>query len=247
MLFLIDQALLNHLEPIPGGTLGLDLNAEPPAEEQYSSCAASPKSFLSASSETLLLFRDHAEPSTLSSTGDDIPRSLSLPLSTKRKFVSQLEHVEEQTNNFLDKESYLTTSKKQVRVACKIGNSFTGILESNQFPLREARKASIGKGKDLLDYKHQDIQRLELLHEEGPSQFFSVLNWKYVILEPEIEMSNQKVYASLKIHNQHQLFESMNKFTLIERPWENFSGEECQEWHFFHNYHFQGNTLLYPN
>jgi nitrate reductase NapAB chaperone NapD len=233
---------------MPKGML-LDLNAEPALEEEQSSitssCSTLPTSSSSAFGETLRLFGHHVEPSRVSSTVDNNSINLCRNLSNKRKCGNQ--DVEEQRKTFCyGGESHENTSKQQVEGACKDGNIVTRIHESSEIQLREAKKTSMEMGKDLLDDQHKDSHRAESTHEEAPSKFFSVLNWKYVILEPETEMSNVKNDASVKIHDQRDLFEYLNRYMHIANPRDNFWIKKSQESTFFDYFKFKDPHTSYP-
>jgi hypothetical protein len=93
---------------------------------------------------------------------------------------------------------------------------------SNQLQLKGPKKVRKTKGKKLCKFQHGNSQNLQLTHEEDTSKFFSVLDWKYVIVDPETEISDQESFASFEIHDQKELFEYLNQLNLIENLQDNF-------------------------
>jgi hypothetical protein len=256
--FLIDQGLLVLANPIPGRDVVLDLNCKPPPEEEqpiiYSSNTSPESSSLFASRETHHTVGDHGEPSMVSSTEDNIPISLGLTFYNKRKCGSQ--DVQDGNQKFLRLgEVSQNSSNQQVELggACKDGNRLLTIIhESNQLQSMRGsyENASIGKkGKGLLSSQRKNSHIPDSTHEEAPSKLFSVLNWQYVIVEPELEMLNPKCYPSVKIHDQKELFQHLNQFNLIENPSENFWIKKSHESFFFDSYRFSlhKDDSSYPN
>jgi hypothetical protein len=247
--FLIDEGLLDYLKPIPN--LKLDLNVESPPEEELPAPITSfgdtlPTLSLFPPRETLHLFPDHVKPFTTSSTEGNIAISPCPTHSNKRKCGSL--NVEEQKNKFLcGIQTYENISNQQVGGACKDGKILPKIHESNHLSWRVANKAPMQKGEDSTSFQYENSQKLQsTTDEEGASKFFSVLDWKYVILEPDTEMSNQKCYASAKIHDQQELFKYLNKFNPGDTSMETFCIEKSKERSFFYSYNVQKNDLPYP-
>ncbi|PLW43751.1 hypothetical protein PCASD_09359 [Puccinia coronata f. sp. avenae] len=213
---LVDRGLLDPqvLGSVSGRHMHLDLNAQPPPEEEppitTHSTATSPATNVFAFGGNYHPFGDQVKSSTASSstrpTRDTIPSSISPTGSRKR--TGNI-HTERRTSKFpLGTKINSNPSEPQAGGASKDGKNIIDNLEASE--------------KDSFDFQHQNSRQRESTQEKGHMKYFSLSNWNYVILEQDQDTSNDKNYEFLKIHNQKELFDYLNQFNPPEPARENF-------------------------
>ncbi|PLW43767.1 hypothetical protein PCASD_09368 [Puccinia coronata f. sp. avenae] len=224
----------------------LDLNVEPPPEEEPSritpSIVTSPTAYFVPSGGNYHPPGDQMELFIAgSSTRDPNPIKSPFPtLSSKRTGDEVLEQRtnkfpfwgKKQQNSFWGKRKQ-DSSKNQVGGASEDGNKINNIFEPNQPRLKEVGKKPMETVKDSLNSQHESSHRLESTQEESPLRYFSAFDWKYVIVEEDQDISNHPNYAWFNIHNQKELFKYWNKFHSSANGRETFWIEKSQENRFF--------------